>query len=228
MGAMAMGGAPAPRMNSNDTPTPYAWNPQTKQLLAGGTVVPKDISAYQQGLAHPTQLAPMSSSQLSEHGFIPLTHDQLTQFVNTVQSQATAPVLHNAWEGVKEGASSFMEGIDRLGASALGRQLFAPSAVTEWQDGKPNGLGQIVEQGSRARIDERAADMALDRTDARQALTLQQQAGQDAKFTEHPGSFVAGRLGSFAGAAGPLIAATAVNPTLGGAMVVGQSAGGSA
>ncbi len=216
--------APAP--NAIDYTTPFAMDKATGKLYAGGQEVPTDISAWQQVAAtDPTKIAGMPRSLIQQHDLVPMSHEELQAAIKQITDSATAPVMSNIWEGVKSGVGALKDAGARLAANPYVNSFLGPNTVQA--DGS-DPTRDMVAAGARQSIKDTAAGMAQDQADTRAGLTMQQQAGQDTHFTQHPGTFLAGRLASFAGSAGPLIAGTAINPGLGGAMVVGQSAGGSA
>lgn len=220
--------APAP--NAIDYSTPFAMDKATGKLYAGGQEIPTDISAWQQVAAQdPSKITGMPRSVIQQHDLVPMSHEELQAAIKQITDNATAPVLSNAWEGVKSGYGAMKDAGARLAANPYVNSFLGPNTGQVDANGQySDPTRDMVAAGARQSIKDTAADMAKDQADTRAGLSMQQQAGQDAHFTQHPGTFIAGRLGSFAGSAGPLIAGTLANPTLGGAMIVGQSAGGSA
>lgn len=202
------------------------YNPDTHTVLVNGQPLPHDIAAWHAvATSDPSQLRPMAVDRLQQYGFHPITQQDLATYVAQMQSQATAPIASNAGAGLRSGLRSVGDALGRF--DAVTNEWMAKGAHAVGLDAIGNGL-EASAHNTRAALAQWQQDQQADDQGTRQGLTLQEQAGNDAGFLQHPGTYLAAKGASFAGNAGPMIAASAINPAVGAGLITAQSAGGSA
>lgn len=200
-----------------------AYNPDTHMLMVNGQAMPHDIQAWQAAAtADPAHLAPMDANALRQYGFHPISQQDLAGYLSKVQENATAPVTSNAAGGFMQTLRAIPQGISEMSSTVshagagLARRL-GLDRVAHGMDEAGNALAGVADDYSQWN-----KEGAQQR---REGLTFEEQAGNDAGFLEHPGTYLAAKGASAAGGMAPGVAAFMANPALGVAAMSGQGAG---
>jgi hypothetical protein len=240
MGGSAMGAAVSVGGPGDDNGSAmYGYNPQTKQLLVNGRIVPADFALWRHASEIPDdQLQAMPRSAIFQAGFQPIDKGRLQSFIQHIDDTAESHRLSDAGHAIAQTTRNIAGGLFRGTPRFIEQQ-----AVTN--PGVMGALAAIAHMGGAPAVNQgfdalkQAKDIGAGMSDAisqdnaqinqerRAGQSLEQQAYSDASFGDHPGRYISNIASNDIPGMAPAVAAFMVNPALGATVfgAQGQQAG---